>query len=391
MPTVLESLLHPVSPFEFREQYYGKRPLLIRGHAQKFAGLFTWNDLNRLLNSSPYPQPNFEVTRPGKRTRPAAPATILAECRAGASMILHHLHLCEPKVGELARSLAAETGEPMDISLFLSHHSTSALEKHYDRRDVFVLHLDGYKAWRVYDRTVDKPAAGEADYTGDASPREPLLECELAPGDVLYIPRGHWHEALAQRGFSLQLTVGMDARTGLDFMNWLMEELRRDVRFRHELPLSFSVEAEELRERRVREHVARLGDLLLSRFRDPATIERFLEHCVLADRDVGRFKFPAQLLEAPATQGQVRRFSRPARQRFLLSDRHADGRVVLSVWGRRLEFPRTARPLIDFIVSRTGFEYQDALAHAGELTEQGVRDVLDPLVREGILDAVPEV
>jgi len=383
---VLESLLDPISPAQFREQYYGRQPLLVRGHPKKFDGLFTWDDLNRLLNALSYPHYNVETTGSGGRSQASNQYSLIERCRAGDSLIFTYLHLFDPKIGELARSMETETGEPMSVTLVLSQPSRAAFARHFDRQDVFVLHMDGHKAWQVYDRTVDRPVVEMYDSV-DESARSPTLECELAPGDVLYIPRGYWHQALAQRGSSLHLSLVMSARTGIDFMTWLVDQLRRDVRFRYELPLSFAEEPAQLREERLREHVAGFGELLLSRLADPETIRSFDQYCVLSDRDVRRFKFPVQLSESPVTQLGVRHFSRPARQRFVLEDGPTEDEITLSVWGFVFQFPRTARPLVELIFSRTSLTYDDALAHAGELTEQGLREVLDRLLREGILDA----
>lgn len=386
MATTLESLLDPVDPIEFRERYYGKEPLLIRGRAGKFAGLFTWDDLNRLLNTGPQPHPNVNITRPRKREEAGSHADLVEACRSGAAVLVSKLDTFEPKVGELARGLEADTGEPIAVSLILSQPAQTAFMKHYDVDDVFVLQLYGHKGWSVYGRTVEKPVADMAEeFT--APPTEPILECELAPGDVLYVPRGHWHQALAQSGPSMHLSVLMAARNGTDFVTWLLGELRNDVRFRHELPLSFADEGAEVRKARMREHLAGLGKALASRLEDDETIEAFIRHCVLSDRDVRPVKFPTQLFEAPGAQLQIKRFTRPARQRFVLNDAAGDDQIALSAWGHTLDFPKSAKPLIEFIVSRTAFAYEDARAHAGELTEEGIWQVLDPLLREGILDA----
>ena len=378
---VLESLLAPVDRTQFREQYYGKQPLLIQGRPEKFAGLFTWDDLNRLLNASSWPHPDVQISP--YYLQPDSAASVIEQCRAGASLIFNQIHQFDPKIGALTRALEAETGEPANAVLFMSQPAQAAAPIHYDRHDVFVLQVHGKKAWSVYERTIDKPINGMDEEPGDP-PKQPMLKCKLAPGDVLYLPRGHWHQALAQQGLSMHLTFGLKARTGIDFLTWLMDELRQDVRFRQELPLSFADESAELRESRLRKHVAKLESLLRSRLRDDATVQSFAEHCVVSDSDARPFKFPAQLVEAPAAQLELRHFSRPAHQRFILSDN--DGKVALSVWGNLFYFPKNTKPLIEFIVSRTAFSYDEALAHAGKLTEQGVRDVLNPLLREGILE-----
>ena len=378
---VLEALLGPVSPMEFRERYYGRQPLLTPGHPKKFADLFNWDNLNRLLNASSYPQNHIQLSN-GKL--PDDPAKLIEDCRAGASLIIINVHDYDPKLGEFTRALEAETGEPMNAILFLSPPSKGAFDIHYDRHDVFVLQMEGHKAWSVYEPSVEKPVRKMVETA--QPPKQPMLECELAPGDVLYIPRGYWHHAKAQRGLSLHVTLGFDARTGIDFLTWLTMQLRSDVRFREELPLSFRDEPEEVRAKRLQEHVARLGQMVASRCRDSATIESFMRNCVISQRDVQRFKFPAQLLDTPGAQLDVTHFSRPERQRVVLHDGLTGNKIAVSVWGHVFHFPKNARPLLEFIVSRTAFAYEEALLHAGELTEAGIRDVLDSFLREGILD-----
>src|ERR1041385_7536393 len=92
MPTPLESLLDPISPTEFREQYYGKQPLLIRGHPKKLADLFTWADLNRVLNGMPYPNPHVTIATPRKREE-AATHTDLIRSEEHTSELQSRLHL----------------------------------------------------------------------------------------------------------------------------------------------------------------------------------------------------------------------------------------------------------------------------------------------------------
>jgi ribosomal protein L16 Arg81 hydroxylase len=385
MPTVLESILDPVSRSEFREEYYGKQPLLIPGHAGKFAGLFTWEDLNRALNAAPLPHTGIEVSDSRGRRQPTGTYELLQECRAGASLAYRNIHLFEPRTSELVRALEAETGERTTINLYVSQPEEYAFPVHYDYEDVLVLHLHGRKAWWVFDRTTDRPTMKMPPHY-EQPPSDPMLECELAPGDVLYVPRGHWHQALAQGGMTLQLVISIEVQRGLSFLTWLVNELQGDARFRHELPLSFADEPAELREQRVREHLAPLEELLLARLRDANTIKSFLRHRTLSDEDARSFKFPAQLLHAPVSQLDVRRFARSPRQRFLLDDGPAGDEITLSVWGHVFYFPKAARPLVEFVFSQTAFAYEDALGHAGELPEERVRAVMDPLLREGILE-----
>ena len=59
----------------------------------------------------------------------------------------------------------------------------------------------------------------------------------LEKGDVLYVPRGHWHYAIAEDSVSLHVTVGITCRKGLAFLDWLSGELASEPVWRRNAPL----------------------------------------------------------------------------------------------------------------------------------------------------------
>ena len=71
------------------------------------------------------------------------------------------------------------------------------------------MQLEGTKRWRLYDRP-DAATCPSADRTTEFGRHDlgaPTQELVLSPGDLLYLPRGVVHEALAQtEGHSLHLT-----------------------------------------------------------------------------------------------------------------------------------------------------------------------------------------
>jgi ribosomal protein L16 Arg81 hydroxylase len=47
----------------------------------------------------------------------------------------------------------------------------------------------------------------------------------MKPGDVLYLPRGQYHEALASSDASLHLSFGIGQPTGIDVISRLLKSL----------------------------------------------------------------------------------------------------------------------------------------------------------------------
>ncbi|WP_369377951.1 cupin domain-containing protein [Streptomyces sp. cg36] len=79
-------------------------------------------------------------------------------------------------------------------------------------------------AWR----DVEAPQAPAGD---------PIADLVLAPGDVLYLPRGWWHAVSADRGTaSLHLTFGLATQSGAEFLGWLCDSLRASATVRADVP-----------------------------------------------------------------------------------------------------------------------------------------------------------
>jgi ribosomal protein L16 Arg81 hydroxylase len=75
---------------------------------------------------------------------------------------------------------------------------------HRDDADVFVVQTAGSKTWRVHEGVADG-RWGPGPVSGD--PPAEVLHTELSAGEVLYIPRGFAHQAVAGAGLSAHLSV----------------------------------------------------------------------------------------------------------------------------------------------------------------------------------------
>jgi hypothetical protein len=90
----------------------------------------------------------------------------------------------------------------------------------------------------------------------------------MRDGDVLYLPRGWWHEAAGCGDPTLHLTFGITKRSGITFMEWLVDELRRFPIFRADLPRFADQETQ-------RGHAKAMLDALLASW-DDAGVDRYL-------------------------------------------------------------------------------------------------------------------
>jgi hypothetical protein len=113
-------------------------------------------------------------------------------------------------------ALCLESRKLIDTSL-------QGFAPHYDDVDVFILQVSGYKRWRAYAprgwHALPRFSSGNFNES-QADLGRKILDHVLAPGDILYLPRGTIHQAEAlEDEHSLHLTLSSHQRcTWLDLI-----------------------------------------------------------------------------------------------------------------------------------------------------------------------------
>ena len=256
-----DDVVRPLTTREFlRTRYRRKRPVLFRARSPRFASLCTWDELDAMLSSSVcrsrmrlvhdgrpvaarlWTTPSFGFGWRGRSadTRQLDGGRLTALLRKGATVILNGIDGFHPPVRPVADAIEAALGGYAGINLYASWMPTRGFSTHWDDHDVFVLQVAGRKCWRLYGETRRAPLFRDAEPA--AAPREQVWSEALEAGDVLYVPRGWWHDARAEGGDgadgvgSLHLTCSVLPFTGLEFMTWLSGRLARHETFRRDLP-----------------------------------------------------------------------------------------------------------------------------------------------------------
>ena len=361
-------LLHPVTPEEFFAEYHDKKPLHIPGTSDKFASVMSWRTLNDLLNmtsvwsgtslhlmldtktvsASDYCRP--AIDRNNVQSMQPDAARITALLRQGASLIANDVDALSPGLRSVAEALESALGAKAQANAYCSWRQRQAFDSHFDTHDVYAIHLEGEKVWQVYRTRADKPIAhprfkqfGQAHH--ERAKGKVLMQVKMRPGDLLYLPRGQYHDALASESNALHVTFGLTAVIGIDFFDVVRELAIGDPLFRANVPGPGS-DDQGLMDH-MRNLAQRLGEITAS----PEALEQFKRFRQEHRYHRGGFRLPDSVL-VPEFRVRARGLSVvKAGNDWALADR-----------ARSVPIPPGSDRLVAWIIAREHFSGADIAA-----------------------------
>lgn len=244
-----DALLAPISVSSFFADYYEKKHLHVRAEDETRKGLLSIDEFTEaLVNSPTYPE--------GLVCFPEQLGVTRAELLSNDSVFRAYLDAGHPVVWNRARgisahidalsALLAETfGAHVWPNVYATGTAGTPFDMHFDAHEVIAVHCAGEKAWELSRVRVDRPL--------EAAEMEPAIKHALrarrdealaqivdtftvCPGDLVYIPRGQFHNARTMEGRSLHVTFGIELPTGFDLMKRMVSVLLGDS-FMREYPL----------------------------------------------------------------------------------------------------------------------------------------------------------
>jgi ribosomal protein L16 Arg81 hydroxylase len=383
----IEYLIAPHTLDEFLSTYWGQKALLVRGSPDRFEGLWGWDDINHLLSFGRLAPPAISLVLEKRSLPPQALSQIDHWLGEGATLILNQVQELDPVVDQFASALSSDVNVTIGVNSYASWPSKQGFDLHYDLHDVFVVQVEGRKAWTVYEPTRLWPIEREKGVVKLAPPAEmqPYLECSLAQGDVLYVPRGHWHYAVAETP-SIHLTVGPKARTGVDFLLWLADEMmKREDLFRRDFPLVRSRalggdRSDDALEAHCRQLAKRLQEIVADR----DAFGGFLQAGVVATKIRRTYQLP-ELVTLREQITPETRFVFAPNQKALASAPGSSSRTVV-MRGAILNLENVPEALLRAFLDRGGdVRVADLLAACPEVGEEQVKRFLLQLFERGVL------
>lgn len=209
-----------------------------------------WNDKNfimmldqKKLNYIDYSSISIDVT--GNNYRPDVNKVQNLVSR-GASIILNDIQKQSVNLIKFTDELQKFTNGRCQGNLYFSMASHQAFGPHFDLHDVFAVHFEGEKVWNIYENLEKNPINHPAFNISNEERRKRagkiIDQVTLKPGDLLYIPRGQYHDALASKNGAIHIAFGLTYFKSIDVMTSLWQNFILNEFMRKDININPSVE-----------------------------------------------------------------------------------------------------------------------------------------------------
>jgi ribosomal protein L16 Arg81 hydroxylase len=390
----LSMLLAPISREDFLRDHWERKPLhLSRGDAHYYDSILTNGDLENIISTGDLRYPAIQVARNGSYLAPEAYTRnikhgseffngvpdigqIQSEYRTGSTVVLPALQRTWAPLRKLCAALENDCSHAAHANAYLTPGDSPGFTPHYDTHEVFVLQIAGTKRWRLFEPPLLLPHRTQPfTPVGYALPA-PILEFDLKPGDLLYLPRGYVHAANTAESHSAHITVGMTVYTWVELISELIASSRDIPGFRAALPLGFANRGDI--KKTLREGLVRCVDQLRDHMDGDRVVETFLQK-VRFGRAPPEGTFQSEVTVI-GLQTQLRA---PAADRYRISMENRS--TILKFEGRKFILPDRIRTTIDDMCIRKSFRLSDL---SGPLDDDGKLTLARYLVGERFLTVV---
>ncbi len=427
----LRTLLGPIAPATFVREYWAKKPLYVKGFAEKYRGFFDAETFSNVL-AMPGPVPvdflraSFDrKTAAGTSAEAGAPEELRSSAfratldqavplyDAGATLCVSQIEQRVPHLVPFVAAIKRQLGYPGTVSFngYLSPPG-SGYNWHFDGRIASTLQIEGTKTWRFSREPAIAWPRANGSLRGDgtvqyadpnvvARAAEPLRpfdaddvdEVLMEPGDLLVLPAGIWHEACGGTGGSLALNLSFSPISYTQIVRSLLDTLLLpEPGWRGPAPVlpgdvPGTVDAEGVAA--ITAQLARAAELLAGLRGDSPEVVRLWSTLVQA---------PAPSVAAPAAPRVTTAPVEPEARLRVRRDGNvyameADGgrRLCLVVGAHReLELTGAAMHFVQRLLAEREFVCGDAArwtVDGSTFAWPDVQEMLTNLTREGVLEA----
>lgn len=233
----------PVSYEEFIEHYFEKKPLLMKGALNK-QDFLSWNAINEILPRCDLLSENaIKLMYKGQKLDKSCyleeyddlgtirykfrEESLYSYLRDGATLVANGI-VNEPTVDCFSREIAQFTGCHIFSSLYIAFNTQRSFKSHWDSRDIFAIQMQGKKRWIIHAPTFKNPlfmhrSKDMSEYDPDLD--NVYMDIILEAGDILYLPRGWWHDPVPVGEETVHLAVGIFPAFVNNYLTWVAQNI----------------------------------------------------------------------------------------------------------------------------------------------------------------------
>ncbi|MBY0414601.1 MAG: cupin domain-containing protein [Bdellovibrionales bacterium] len=130
-----------------------------------------------------------------------------------SSIVISHLernnYILDKTIAQLSEKYRVQFG----INAYMTPPHGKTFNCHKDPHDIFVLQIYGSKKWNIY-----------KNRNNPEDKLQILLEVELNPGDILFVPEGFYHEAVSLDSLSLHFSFGFYEASPVKILDWIKKD-----------------------------------------------------------------------------------------------------------------------------------------------------------------------
>lgn len=223
----------------FKTKFLYQKPYLFKKSLDPI--FFKWNHVNEFYSRADISHINFKLMNgyevPKKEYiepydnlgvieyRPIT-AVLYEYLRNGATLVYNRIKN-EPFVDHISKQIANYAEAHTITGGYAAFSSKSSYKSHWDTRDVYAVQLLGRKRWILRKPNFEFPLYMQQtkDFPDIKEPEEIYMDVTLEAGDILYIPRGWWHDPLPLDEETFHLAVATFAPTGFEYIQWLQNAI----------------------------------------------------------------------------------------------------------------------------------------------------------------------
>ena len=288
-------------------------------------------------------------------------------------LIVDRIQDTSPLFLRFLKELRKEFGTFLSANLYISPPGNQGLEAHYDLHDVIAIQLYGKKKWTI-------AASEQLPIRHPDKGLEQLLvtkgeQIEMKPGDLLYLPRGYAHKAIAQDEPSCHVAIGVYVMKYFHLLESLVEKAKEDVFYREALPHNkWMIKSSETKEKFRSQFENILKETDLDHITD-TLLESF--HSVYERNHEQVFTGYRQLLQlSPSTV---------LKKNTLINvtiNEEKGKYITLTVKGNKIKFPYLLKESIEYMLKMDEFKIKEIKS---SLTEKQIIALAKQLIQHKVI------